>query len=662
MKIKVILFLVFSLSSIFTFSNCEAGGALIINKSGEVVAWSMTPIPFTPDQGALGLFSNIEAIDVTGDLFKVWEDVESSSVSFEQNGVLAEDITGDNIFEFLNNLDSDTSPIIFDDDGSVTDAIFGFSANRVTIGFAAPFNVAVTEDGTRSHVENGWAVLNGRFFDGMSAPGDIAEIDFKGTFVHEFGHYIGLSHTQINAEQLFISDPTDVPSMFPVAIDGMGINLTADDIAAVSSLYPGPLFANTTAVISGRVFMPDGISHFQGGNIIARNTLDPRKKAYSSVSGFLHSDPDEPGDGGSNDPQLLGFYEIRGLEPGDYFVSVEQINPSFSGASGVGPLETPAALPGVAEFYNNNDTNGDINDCASMITVSAGQTVESIDIIINDPQLIGFDISENEPNDSFSQSQNVPALITVNGEIGLGNFIARDTRDVFSVNINSRKYISIFLDPGSSLDDLDLNLFDSNFRLIGSSEITGTQSESIGPIELSSGTFFIEVSSFSLGVSSGSSYKLVIVDSCDGLDVPEPEPTPDSTVTPQPTITPNPPISKSFTFQCEDIVFDKIFDDIEVLNMELGDTVSCILRFANGNSDASVKMSRRLRDALRPSVIIEQMNDVSTGKGEIGFKIKAVNRGFSWFAWSVAIGKGKKSFSKEAYMKGDAWGMYLRVK
>ncbi len=660
MKIKVILFLAFSVSSMFAFINCEAGGPLIVNKLGDRVIWQLPVIPFTPDQGPLGLFSHSEAINVTGELFKVWENVESSSVAFEQNGVLPQDITGDNIFEFLNDLDSDTSPIIFDDDGSVTDAVFGFSANRVTIGFAAPFNIALDEDGTRSHVENGWAVLNGRFFDGISSPSDMPEIDFKGTFVHEFGHYIGLNHTQVNAEQLFAFDPTDVPLMFPLAIEGMGITLKVDDIATVSTLYPAPSFASSTAAISGRVFLPDGISPFQGGNIIARNVSDPREKAYSSVSGFLHLDPDNQSDGGINDPQFLGFYEISGLEPGDYFLSVEQINPSFSDASGVGPLATPAAFPGVPEFYNGNETDRDIGECASMITVGAGQSVESIDIIINDPLFIGADVAEDESNDSFSQAQNIATIATVNGEVGRGNFIERDSRDVFRVNINSKKYLSLFLDSSSSADDLDLNLFDSNANTMGSSENTGPQSESIGPVELSPGTYFIEVTSFPLGESSGNSYKLVVVDSCDGIV--GPEPTPDSTITPQPTNTPTPPNGKSFTFECENTVFDRVYGGIEVLNMELGDTVSCVLKLVNGDPNVSVKISKRLRAKLRQFVIIEQLNDVSDDKGEIGFNIKAVKEGISWFAWSVAKGEEKKSFSKESYDDGDAWGMYLRVK
>ena len=63
--------------------------------------------------------------------------------------------------------------------------------------------------------------------------------------------------------------------------------------------------------------------------------------------------------------------------------------------------------------------------------------------------------------------------------------------------------------------------------------------------------------------------------------------------------------------------------------MELGDTVSCVLKLVNGISNVSVKMSKRLRAILRPFVIIEQLNDVSTDKGEIAFSIKAVKRGLS---------------------------------
>ncbi len=249
----------------------NAAGPLVVSENGKPVLWApRRPVAYTPDLGDLGLLSNSEAVQTTKELFQTWEDVPTSSITFKQQGQLDQDITGDNILAFCNDLTPDTNPIIFDDDGRITDALLGIGASQVALGFAGPQFVSETIRGALKNIISSLAVMNGRFFDGLPEPDDTALVDYRGTFIHEFGHYIGLAHTQINLEYLFFTETAkNVPIMFPTILPGTGETLQKDDIASVSNSYPVSSFHTTTGTIKGRVFLSDGITQFQGANVIA---------------------------------------------------------------------------------------------------------------------------------------------------------------------------------------------------------------------------------------------------------------------------------------------------------------------------------------------------------------------------------------------------------
>ena len=534
----------------FLMNIVQAGGPLIVNRNGEPVTWDVNqPVPFTPDLGTLGTLSNSEAVQITNELFNVWANVSTASITFQQEGQLAEDITGSNVLAFFNNLTSDVSPIIFDDDGSITDALNGVGANTNIIGFAGPEFISLT-NGIISSIVSGSAVMNGRFFDGLPNPNDLALADFRGTFAHEFGHYIGLAHTQINLDQLSLFDPTTLPLMFPFALDGIGEILQADDVAAVSSLYPTASFVESTGIIQGRVFLPGGVTQFQGANVIARMVSNSKVATVSSFSGVFHLDPQDPGFGGSPDSQLVGFYKINGLEPGDYIVLIEQINPSFSGGSSVGSLVTPVPLPGIPEFFNEGESDSDVEECAGIISVGAGQVVDNIDIVINNPGSTGSAVNEQEPNNSRSDSQTVVLPVTISGDISqddIGNdLILRsgdDFEDIFSFTIDSTQYVSMFLSFTIKNSDLDLVLVDGNLNTYGMSLGANGVTESLGPIELPPGTYFVGVGLIGGVFSPSTNYTLEIASSCIGDKVPitpVPSPTLSPTPTPTPKATPTP--------------------------------------------------------------------------------------------------------------------------
>ena len=51
--------------------------------------------------------------------------------------------------------------------------------------------------------------------------------------------------------------------------------------------------------------------------------------------------------------------------------------------SSVGPLDPPVALPGDPEFWNKDESAFDFPMQRDMITVTAGESVTGIDIILN---------------------------------------------------------------------------------------------------------------------------------------------------------------------------------------------------------------------------------------------------------------------------------------
>jgi hypothetical protein len=137
--------------------------------------------------------------------------------------------------------------------------------------------------------------------------------------------------------------------------------LAPDDIAWISYLYPNGSFSSTYGFISGQVRFEDGITPVQGVNVIARRPDDPstsqdesRRVAISVVSGFLFTDrPGQivTGDNsegstfGSRQPGHEGYFLIP-LPSGEWTVSLESIDQSFTDSSSVGPLNPPVPMPG----------------------------------------------------------------------------------------------------------------------------------------------------------------------------------------------------------------------------------------------------------------------------------------------------------------------------
>ncbi|MGB2868913.1 MAG: T9SS type A sorting domain-containing protein [Bacteroidota bacterium] len=371
------LFLTYTCFFLTCSSLLLAGGPLGTFQ-GRAVKWAgFAPvIHYKTDLGTLGSFTNATATNLAIEGFQVWQNCPGAAISFVNDGQLPVDVTGiDSVY--LENFSDGINPIIFDSDGSIVQKLFGGNAQNSVIGFAG----SAWDNETGYYVE-GEAVMNGRF----AAPGPtlvtFTPEQFKSTFVHEFGHFLGLDHTQINST--FAGDGNTandiyIPTMYPTSTDNDAAlaDLNPDDIAAFATLYPVASVAASTGSIHGSVL---GLNGFvvRGVNVVAIDIADTLMKQYSTVTDYF---VEETGD-----------YTLAGLPPGSYWVRIEPIRSRFFGGSSVGPYagypgDLSFADPVDPEYYNGKGESADPQvDTASsrvVVTVAVGATTDSIIFLTN---------------------------------------------------------------------------------------------------------------------------------------------------------------------------------------------------------------------------------------------------------------------------------------
>ena len=223
--------------------------------------------------------------------------------------------------------------------------------------------------------------------------------EFDAGLIHEFGHFSGLDHSQINLNCTSTSAAATATACRRCSRScwmGRRERCRRTTSRWISRLYPetagGQTFAGTHGTIRGVVYFSDGQSHLQFANVIARRVdagnNEDRRFAASVVSGYkfraFHGNPittnDQPS-AGTEAPGDIGLFEIP-VPAGSYTVEVESIYFEFVGGSSVGPglaIPLPGSTPGPV---------GPIN-------VAAGATVNGVDIIlINTPPR--FDQFETE--------------------------------------------------------------------------------------------------------------------------------------------------------------------------------------------------------------------------------------------------------------------------
>ena len=371
-----------------------AGGPLVIEgpNGNTPVSYENPNITLHVESGNLGALPNATADIILQEAFALWNTVNTSTVNLIFDDALINvDIDISNFDQYIPSIDGTIfngddglNPIVYDSNGEIIDAFFYESASNDIAGFAASiFNI-----GSR-YFNEGYAVINGKDPGGLG----LTDTEFKMLIAHEIGHLFGLDHTQtnINNQETISGRPfictTDIPEnypvMYPFVCRGDNTSLHADEVSAISALYPAANINDNFGILQGNFVDESGYA-ILGANIWAENITTGQ--AISTVSDYLK--------------QGNGFYKMY-LPPGNYTLHANSINLLFYEGSSIGPYATsesdisfvsPHPIP---EVTYQGTTQGN----AAIITITSNQTLTVVfSITGNDAVFI------NPPAESSSSS------------------------------------------------------------------------------------------------------------------------------------------------------------------------------------------------------------------------------------------------------------------
>jgi Tol biopolymer transport system component len=452
-----------AIATAFLSLPAAAGGPRSVNDSGTAQAWPYhSTVFYNVDIGTLGQLPNASAVGLVDLAFDQWQAVtwQSSPVlTLTRGPALSEDVDADSWSDYVRSTcnanssgpdptQSDgLSPVIFDQDGSIIDDIFGTGARFDILGFGC----VQTPIATDPTIHEAAIVINGGFFDGQGLPGspeDVpSETALRALVVHEVGHFLNLDHSLVNHDLAGDGDPDNdiyIPSMYPLTVEDEAqlASLNPDDSAALLNLYRDVIAGSGIQGTVSASGMP-----LQGANVVLRNMSDPRMLAYSVVSGSRCP----PAMCDSGDPPAQGEFRLELVSNGNYTVCVEQIHSRFSDATSVGPLATPATLPGPEECYSvgeSADALADDPDDASAVAFT-GLPGGAVDILLN-----GLAPSDpHEPNDTQANASTLDDLPS--GTDTTPGLLAAGDLDYFAIPVAAGDRLRIDIDAaelGSSLD------------------------------------------------------------------------------------------------------------------------------------------------------------------------------------------------------------------
>ena len=422
LALTVAIVFVFALLSRAGGPKCVAGTNYFDpTMTGQPLVWPQGVITYYTDQGDLSpILPNASANTFVANAFSLWTAVPTAALTATSGGQLAENVNGSNVTVNANGTISMPSDIqssatgtpigvVFDYDGTVTDALLGGGAGDSSQCFSNAAFGGNDNYGSLATYQHALVVVNGQCAQQSS---QLVDVEYR--LVRVLGTLLGLGWSQVNPNVITGKPPatSDDYAGFPVMhdIDPASCSpitrcypnpyqLTMDDAAAISRLYPVTaqngsnfpgkhVFATSTARIHGSVWFTDRFGNrtqpMQGVNVVAR-WIDPttrqpsRRYAASSVSGFLFTGNEgnpvtgfndqlgEPYDEwGANSSSVEGFFDLAGLQlpaggGAQYQLTVEPLDPIW--AADVGPYAPFLVTPsGLAQ--------------AVVLTVSAGQDVQ----------------------------------------------------------------------------------------------------------------------------------------------------------------------------------------------------------------------------------------------------------------------------------------------
>ena len=366
-----------------------AGSGYDPGVEGQALIWANGSVQYFTDQGDLSpILPGAQADAFVATAFSTWISISGVALTASWGGHLAEDVNGSNIE--TNGYGVVTAPaditpsaigtpvgIVYDYDGTVTDAILGEGAGDLDECFTNAVYGGPDNFSTAGNIVHSLVVINGIC---AAANAQLPDVQYR--LVRVLGRTIGLGWSQANLNVItgnpsptqadYAGFPvmhfTDPISCVPITICYPNPGVPAmDDMDALARLYPGS--PQTTGRIYGSVYFTDAsgneVQPMQGVNVVARLMVSGEASGQyvvTSVSGFLFCgnagniiDGYVDGNGlrydrwGSNDPALEGFFDLgqlmipAGQTSAQYQLSVEALDPNWS--MGVDPYAPTQVTP-----------------------------------------------------------------------------------------------------------------------------------------------------------------------------------------------------------------------------------------------------------------------------------------------------------------------------
>jgi hypothetical protein len=359
---------------------------------GQPLVWANGSVQYFTDEGDLSpILPNAQADVLVATAFSAWTGIAGVALTAAQVGHLAEDVNGGNIaadatgtitapVDITSSATGTAVGIVYDYDGTVTDALLGMGAGGLADCFTNAVYGGPDDFTTGGNIAHAIVVINGIC---AASSSQLPDVQYR--LVRVLGRILGLGWSQANLNVLTRTPPptSDDFEGFPVMhfIDPIScVPITVcypdaavpklDDSNSLARLYPGTVNPYPAGRIYGSVYFTDAsgnaVQPMQGVNVVARliggSGQPSRQFVVSSVSGFaFHGNAGNMINGyvdpnglrydrwGSHDPALEGFFDLgqlaipSGQTIARYQLSVEALDARWS--PGVEPYVPTQVAP-----------------------------------------------------------------------------------------------------------------------------------------------------------------------------------------------------------------------------------------------------------------------------------------------------------------------------